>query len=149
VPLNIAGTWAFEHWPYLPPSAGGLLGVVSQAIGFPLLALGYAAAIALAVAAGRQWLGHFEPVGRMALTNYLMHSVVCVILSYGFGFGLWWRIGAAPAMAIALVIVAIQIPLSRWWLTRYAYGPVEWVWRRLTYGQPVAMRRYGPPQASL
>jgi uncharacterized protein len=86
-------------------------------------------------------LAHFAPVGRMALTNYLTHSLVCVVLSYGFGFGLWWRIGAAQAMAIALAIVAVQIPLSRWWLARYEQGPMEWVWRRLTYRQALPLRR--------
>jgi uncharacterized protein len=70
-----------------------------------------------------------------------MHSVVCVVLSYGFGFGLWWRIGTTTAIAIALTIVAIQIPLSAWWLTRYQFGPMEWLWRRLTYRQPLPMRR--------
>ena len=73
----------------------------------------------------------------MALTNYLMHSLICVTLSYGFGFGLWWRIGAAKAMSIALIIIAVQIPLSALWLSRFRYGPVEWVWRRLTYGRPI------------
>ena len=81
------------------------------------------------------------PVGRMALTNYLMHSIVCVTLSYGFGFGLWWRTGASRAMMIALIIIAIQIPLSAWWLSRFRYGPVEWIWRRLTYQRPLELRR--------
>lgn len=141
LPCNVLGAWAFSHSAYLPPSFGGLLGVASQAIGFPLLAIGYASTVALAVANGNRLLAHAAPVGRMALTNYLMHSVVCVVLSYGFGAGLWWRIGASTAMAIAFAIVAVQIPFSRWWLTHYAYGPMEWVWRRLTYGQPLPLRR--------
>jgi uncharacterized protein len=58
-------------------------------------------------------------------------------LSYGFGFGLWWHIGAAKAMAIAAAIIIVQIPLSALWLSRYRYGPVEWIWRRLTYARPV------------
>ena len=82
----------------------------------------------------------FAPVGRMALTNYLMHSLICVGLSYGFGFGLWWRIGASTAIAIAAAIITAQIPLSAWWLSRFRFGPVEWVWRRLTYGQPLGLR---------
>jgi hypothetical protein len=45
LPANVIGTWAFSQWPYLPPSFGGLLGVVSQAIGFPLLAIGYSSTI--------------------------------------------------------------------------------------------------------
>ena len=137
LPANIIATWAAEHWPYLPPSIGGLLGVVMQAVGVPMLAIGYATTVALLVVDGRRFINAFAPVGRMALTNYLMHSIICVTLSYGFGFGLWWRIGAAKAMGIAALIIAVQIPLSAWWLSRYRFGPVEWVWRRLTYGRPL------------
>ena len=70
----------------------------------------------------------------------MTHSIVCVTLSYGFGFGLWGRIGATQAWGIAVFIVLLQIPFSRWWLSSHRYGPMEWVWRRLTYGQPLAMR---------
>lgn len=140
LPANVIATLALHRWPYIPPSPGGLLGVVMQAIGIPMLALGYAATVALLVIDGRRLLNVFAPVGRMALTNYLMHSVICVVLSYGFGFGLWWRIGAAQALGIAVIIIALQIPLSAWWLSRYHYGPVEWIWRRLTYRQPLALR---------
>jgi len=127
----------FERASYLPPSAGGLLGTALQGIGVPMLAIGYAATVALLVVDGWRFIKVFAPVGRMALTNYLMHSLICVTLSYGFGFGLWWHIGAAKAMSIALIIIALQIPLSALWLSRFRYGPVEWVWRRLTYGRPI------------
>ena len=137
LPANIIATWAFEQWQYLPPSVGGLLGVVMQAVGIPMLALGYAATVVLLVLDGQRFITVFGPVGRMALTNYLMHSVVCVVLSYGFGFGLWWHTGASRAMAIAAMIILVQIPLSAWWLSRFRFGPVEWAWRRLTYGRPI------------
>lgn len=137
LPANLAAAWAAEHWAYLPPSAGALLGVALQAVGFPMLALGYAATIGLLVGDGRRLLLLFVPLGRMALTNYLMHSVICVVLSYGFGLGLWWRIGASTAVAIAAAIIVVQIPLSAWWLSRYRFGPVEWIWRRLTYAGPI------------
>jgi uncharacterized protein len=137
LPANVIAGWALERWPYLPPSVGGLLGTAMQAVGVPMLALGYAATVALLVVDGRRFITVFAPVGRMALTNYLMHSIICVTLSYGFGFGLWWRIGASKAMAIAAAIIVVQIPLSAWWLSRYRFGPVEWIWRRLTYGRPL------------
>jgi len=137
LPANLIAAWAFENWSYLPPSVGGLLGTAMQGVGIPMLALGYAATVALLVVDGRRLITVFGPVGRMALTNYLMHSIICVTLSYGFGFALWWRVGAATAMAIAAAIIAVQIPLSGWWLSRYRFGPVEWIWRRLTYGRPV------------
>ena len=137
LPANILAVWAFEHWPYLPPSPGGLVGVAAQAVGFPMLAIGYAATVALLVTSGWRAIGVFAPVGRMALTNYLTHSLICVVLSYGFGFGLWWRIGQMQASAIAVAIIAVQIPLSALWLSRFRFGPAEWVWRRLTYGRPI------------
>jgi uncharacterized protein len=137
LPANIIAAWAFERWSYLPPSVGGLLGTLMQAVGVPMLALGYAATVALLVVDGRRFITVFGPVGRMALTNYLMHSIICVVLSYGFGFALWWRVGPAKAMAIAAAIIAVQIPLSAWWLSRFRFGPVEYVWRRLTYGRPL------------
>jgi uncharacterized protein len=140
LPANLIAAWAFERWSYLPPSPRGLLGTALQAVGVPMLALGYAATVALLVVEGRRFITVFAPVGRMALTNYLMHSIVCVVLSYGFGFGLWWRIGASRAMAIAAVIIVVQIPLSAWWLSRFRFGPIEWIWRRLTYRQPLEIR---------
>ena len=139
LPANLVGAWAVERWSYLPPSPGGLVGVVTQAIGIPMLALGYAATIALLVVNRVRIVSIFAPVGRMALTNYLMQSIICVTLSYGFGFGLWWRTGASRAMAIAAVIVLVQIPLSGWWMSRARFGPVEWIWRRLTYREPIRL----------
>jgi uncharacterized protein len=133
LPANIIAVWAFTQWPYLPPSVGAALGVAMQGVGIPLLALGYAASVALLVVDRRRGIGVFGPMGRMALTNYLMHSVIGVVLSYGFGLGLWWRVGASTAMAIAVAIVLVQIPLSAWWLSRHQYGPVERIWRRLTH----------------
>jgi uncharacterized protein len=135
LPANVVAAWASERWEYLPPSAGGTLGVIMQAIGFPMLAIGYATTIALLVVSGVRIINVFGPVGRMALTNYLMHSVVCVILAYGFGFGLWWRIGASTAMVIAAAVVVVQLPVSAWWMSRHRFGPAEWVWRRFTYGR--------------
>jgi uncharacterized protein len=137
LPANLVAAWAFERWPYLPPSPGGLLGTAMAGVGVPMLAIGYAATVALLVVDGRRLITVFAPVGRMALTNYLMHSIICVTLSYGFGFGLWWHIGASTAMAIAVAIIIVQIPLSALWLSRYRFGPVEWIWRRLTYGRPI------------
>jgi uncharacterized protein len=137
LPANMIAAWAFQHWSYLPPSVGGLLGTAMQGVGVPMLAIGYAATVGLLVVDGRRLITVFAPVGRMALTNYLMHSIICVVLSYGFGFGLWSRIGASTAMEIGAVIILVQIPLSALWLSRFRFGPVEWIWRRLTYGRPL------------
>lgn len=144
IPLNVAGAWLAEDMtPYLPGSALGMAEVLIGAVGIPLLALGYAAGIALLMRspAAARVLMTFAPVGRMALTNYLLQSVICMFVFYGFGLALYGQVGTVAASAIALLVFAIQVPLSRWWLSRYQYGPAEWAWRRLTYRVPVAMRR--------
>ena len=138
---NIVAWWAGTRWPYLPPSGGGLVVVVAQAIGYPMLAIGYAAAVTLAVRRQRWLPAMFAPMGRMALTNYLTQSVVCVVLAMGYGFGLWWRIGPATTWLIAAAIVGAQLLWSEIWLRRYRVGPAEWVWRRLAYGGPLPLRR--------
>ena len=137
LPANLLAAWAMDRWDYLPPSPGGLVAVVAQAVGVPMLALGYAATITLAAVAGVRFVRAFAPMGRMALTNYLMQSAICVTLASGWGLGLWWGIGASRAMGIAAVVVLAQIPLSALWLSRFSHGPVEWVWRRLTYREPL------------
>ena len=146
LPANVFAVWAFSRAEYLPPSIAGLAGVVAQAIGFPLLAIGYACTVALLSLGGSRLVAPFAPVGRMALTNYLMQSVICVVLSYGFGFGLWWRISVVVAFAIAAAIIAMQMLTSRWWRRRFGFGPAEWLWRRLTYRQPLPLRRHPPRQ---
>ena len=93
----------------------------------------------------RMWLAPMAIAGRMPLTNYLLQTLFATMLFYGWGFGLWGRVGPAIDLALALLIFfAIQVPFSRWWLLRFEFGPMEWVWRRLTYGRrsaaPVAAR---------
>ena len=144
LPLNVAGAWLVaDAVPYLPGSALGMLEVVVGAVGVPLLALGYAAGIALLMrsASASRLLMAFAPVGRMALTNYLLQTVACMFVFYGIGLGLYGEVGTAAAAGIALLLFALQVPLSRWWLSRYRFGPAEWAWRRMTYRVPLALRR--------
>jgi uncharacterized protein len=76
----------------------------------------------------------------MALTNYLLQTVVCVAIFYGYGFGLFGKFGAAASTLIAVVIFAVQIVLSAVWLKNFAYGPMEWIWRQLTYRKRLELR---------
>ena len=91
--------------------------------------------------AWRRRLSYLAPVGRMALTNYLTHSLAYFVLFYGFGLGLLGRVGATRCLVLGLAIFAAQIVFSSWWLRRFRFGPAEWVWRSLTYGarQPMAL----------
>jgi uncharacterized protein len=72
-------------------------------------------------------------VGKMALTNYLMQSIICVLIFFGFGFGLYGSVGAFTGMILAVLIYLAQIVFSRFWLTRFNQGPMEALWRKWTY----------------
>ncbi len=106
------------------------------------LSLAYLCVLALMHqrAGARRLIQPLAPVGRMALTNYLTHSVLFVLLFMGVGMNLIGRIGATVCLLLALIIFGVQIVLSRWWLERYRFGPMEWLWRSLTYGRPQPMR---------
>jgi uncharacterized protein len=127
----------------MPPSAMGILGVAAYAVGVPALALGIAALVTTLwqTAQWQKILGIFAPVGRMALTNYLMQTAICVVLFYGYGFGLFGRFGALAATLLALGIFLFQILFSTLWLRYFNYGPMEWVWRCLTYRRRIDLVR--------
>jgi len=127
-------------------NAGGMvtgrIGVVAGPLGTILLALGYAGAIVATanLARGKAWLGWAAPQGRMAFTNYLAQSVIFGWIFYGYGLGLFGRLGTASALAIGMTVYAAQVLFSAWWLRRYRYGPIEWLWRTLMYGTAQPMR---------
>lgn len=124
----------------LTPLAVGIMAV--WALSAPALALFYA------VAATRMWQARSDggvlrvlcPLGRMALTNYLMQSLVCTLIFNGYGLGLFRKVGPAAGLALTLGIWLAQIPLSYFWLRNFRFGPAEWLWRTLTYGRAQPMR---------
>jgi uncharacterized protein len=77
----------------------------------------------------------FAPVGKMALTNYLMQSFFMVFLFYGFGLSLLGNVGVSFCVVLSVILFGFQVVISRWWLTRFRFGPMEWVWRSMTYGE--------------
>jgi uncharacterized protein len=108
-----------------------------------LLALGYGAVIIWASekARARSLLAWAAPLGRMAFTNYVMQSVVFGWLFYGYGLGLFAKVGVATALAIGTSVYAAQAVLSAHWLRRYRFGPLEWLWRSAMYGAWQPLRR--------
>jgi uncharacterized protein len=139
---NAGWTWIkldlrpdFLSWPGVAESAGYALGVAP-------LALAYAAGIALLWQ--RAWwqrrFATLAPVGRMALTNYLLQTVVAIALFYGIGFGWAGKVGPTLILVLVVVVFAAQVQLSALWLRHFRYGPAEWLWRSLTYGQRQPMR---------
>ncbi|MBB1594886.1 DUF418 domain-containing protein [Achromobacter sp. UMC46] len=128
------------------PFAGAaweLPGLAVDLLTAPLLSMSYAAAFLLALRTrafgfAGAWLA---PAGRMALTNYLMQSIVCAFLFTGWGLRLFAAVSPLMATGIAVAIFGAQLPLSAWWLRRHAYGPVEWFLRALTIGALPPWRR--------
>jgi uncharacterized protein len=121
----------------------GRIGVLAEPLGTILLALGYGAAI-IGIASlrrGKRLLGWAAPLGRMAFTNYLAQSVIFGWIFYGYGLGLFGQLGVTSALAIGIAVYAVQVLFSAWWLRRFRYGPVEWLWRTLMYGEAQPMRQ--------
>lgn len=90
---------------------------------------------------GERLLAPFGQVGRMALTNYVLQSVLCSFIFNGYGLGLYEKVGAVGLWGFTLAIFVFQIWLSNWWLARFQFGPLEWAWRSLTYLQKQPFRR--------
>ena len=108
-----------------------------------LVALGHIGMVMLIVKTGylRRLMQRFAAVGRMALTNYLMHSVILTTVFYGYGLGLYGQIPRFAQMGFVVAVVGLQLILSPWWLARYRFGPVEWLWRSITYWKLQPMRQ--------
>lgn len=111
-------------------------------VGTKALSFFYAAAVVL-LAQGETWKDLLAPlaaVGRMALSNYLFQSLIVAIIIYPYGFGLFGRFGPTQGVILAFLIFPLQVLLSVWWIRRFRFGPVEWLWRTLTYGKLQPMR---------
>jgi uncharacterized protein len=120
-------------------------GVFYNAFGSLVVALGHVGLLMLIVQSGAlSWLTRrLAAVGRMALSNYLTHSIVCTTLFYGYGFGLFGQINRTGLAAIVLAIWIFQLVISPIWLRSFRFGPAEWLWRSLTYWrlQPMRVRQ--------
>jgi uncharacterized protein len=120
------------------PSAWFVVQRTAYAVSRVALMIFYVATI-VRLAQNARWLPWLLPLaaaGRMPLTNYLMQSALCTAIFYGWGFGFWGRAGAALQLGLAFAIFfLVQAPLSVLWLRRFSYGPVEYLWRVLSYGR--------------
>jgi len=117
-------------------------GPLNQMAG-PLVALGHVALVMLACRAGilasvREWLA---AAGRMALSNYIGQTLICTTVFYGYGLGLYASLGRASLMLLVIGIWAAELIISFLWLRRFMFGPLEWLWRTLTYGRLQPVRR--------
>lgn len=120
----------------------GHLGTALSNLAPITLATGYVAVVLALVGhpVATRLLQVFAPVGRMAFSNYILQSLVFGFIFFGYGLGYFGKLGAAQAFLIGVAVYAVKTVLSTWWLTRFLYGPLEWLWRTLMYGQRQAMR---------
>lgn len=144
LPANVClATYSLGGYPWLKNSLA--------TIGIPALGLAYAAGFILVYSyvirgngpgsVGRQsvfWI--LNHLGRMTLTNYIMQSVIGIVIFYGIGFGNWGKLGAAWSVPLILVILTLQSLFSMVWLRVFRHGPMEWLWRCMTYGRFLPIR---------
>ena len=129
LPLNFVYASTFD--------SGSWAEVLSGTFGILPLSLGYVCLFCLIWfdIKGRKRMRHFAPVGRMALTNYVGQSVICTLIFYGTGLGLGGTMGPTLYLPVGLAVYGVQVVISRLWLDHFRFGPLEWLWRTLTYGE--------------
>jgi uncharacterized protein len=136
VPLNtyVALRVAAEGFD---PAGTFLLRHAAYDTGRLAVALGHIGLVMFLCQTGRMpgALSRLAAVGRMALSNYLLESVICTLIFDGYGLGLYARLGRAELLFVVFMVWASILALSPIWLRHFRFGPVEWVWRSLTYWQ--------------
>jgi uncharacterized protein len=136
-----------EQYPLLDTEASKFAIRVLLRAGPLALGIAYAAGFAM-LFLRPGWRPHLQilaPMGRMALSHYLTQSVLGIALFYGIGLGIGPGWGVAGWWSAWALIFAGQIAISHWWLARFRFGPMEWLWRSLTYGrrQPFRLQPRG------
>lgn len=109
---------------------------LAEFVGTPLLTIVYLMEMALLCSRKPifRWISN---TGRMGLTNYLLQTLLCMLLFYGYGLGLSGRLTLLESFIPVVGIYGLEVVVSNWWLSHYRQGPLEWLWRRWTYGKVV------------
>jgi uncharacterized protein len=146
IPLGVVLNAVLVLAPTVIKSPAGmpLVAKIAGILVWPILltlSAGYASGVALLLQSNvrQQRLAPFAFVGRMALTNYIMQSIVCTLFFYTTR--LYGRMGPALDLIPSVALYSTQVAFSIWWLKRFRFGPLEWVWRGMTYGQLPALRK--------
>ena len=134
--LIVAGT------KFLPTVSALIAIIEDQYLAGPILCLGYASALTLSFLKNpnRKIYGFFSKVGRMALTNYLTQSLVLTFLAYGWGLGLALKLNGFQVLVISALLYVGQVFISGFWLSKFKYGPLEWIWRCITYWKLLSIK---------
>ncbi|MBL7841077.1 MAG: DUF418 domain-containing protein [Cyclobacteriaceae bacterium] len=142
IPASLAYAW-FELDAYHLPKPAALLDTVFYALSVVPLSLAYTSTFCI-LWLKPDWkkrLMIFAPAGRMALTNYILQTLIGITIYYGIGFGMGAKFGPALFFPIAIAVFTIQILISKLWLSYFRFGPLEWIWRMLTYGKVMPLRK--------
>lgn len=138
-PLGIVLSVLTKHAPdNLRPLDLTLRGAASLSMGLSYIAI--FVLFFFGLPKSQRWMRSLSAVGRMTLTNYLLQTAICIALFYGIGLGIGPRFGLIGALVLAIVIFALEIFVSNWWIARFNFGPVEWVWRCLSYNSLIPIR---------
>lgn len=131
---NFAEQWELSRF---------FLGALYNYFGSLLVSLAYAAGVMLVCqrAIRDRVTGALAAVGRMALTNYLLQTILATLVFYGHGLGYFGSVERVGQVAVVVLIWALQVPFSVWWLRRFRFGPFEWLWRTLAYMRVQPLRR--------
>ena len=146
LPLSVGGMSVRAGVVKLPrvlgPYLAGTGEEVVNTIGYLALSVIYATSIILLAqrVEWKPWLRPLAAVGRMALSNYLFQSLACTTLFYSYGIGLFGKVGPFAALCLTIAIYTCQALFSVEWLRYFRFGPLEWIWRSLTYGKLQPMR---------
>ena len=142
LPLMLWSTWTHPTHSFSGIDFDAAAAQTAAQIANLLMSLAYFSAIVLLMRkpAWRARLGWLAPAGRMALTNYLLQSLVCTLIFYHYGLGYFEQLPRLWQPAFVLAVFAAQVFFSRWWLSRFRYGPMEWLWRWITYLERPTMR---------
>lgn len=152
VAVIVAGVAAlgFEGWLSWRANIVGapvLGGAAAETMLAPVIALAYASVLMLLVKAGAM-LRPLAAAGRMAFTNYLTQSLIMTSIFYGGRGGLMGEVDRPALWAIVVAVWALQLVWSTLWLSKFEMGPFEWVWRSLTHGRRVPLRKRPDPAAA-
>lgn len=144
LPLTVLATW-LRYVEYQTVGGAPWIGSTLHELAAALLATAIAATVVIWCSTSRAapLQRGFAAVGRTALTNYLGQSAIVSLIACWYGLGLYGQLTRAEQFALACALFTGQILVSRWWLARYQLGPLEWVWRTLTYRRRVQLRRAG------